>query len=94
MLRIMHLIFGPALPAGLVLVAFAIGNAAAQGSPEVRDACTGDAMQFCSEFIPDVPSVTKCMVAKRRQLSRVCQLAMANQHKVYHYRDRRRAHHR
>jgi hypothetical protein len=93
MLRIMHLICGPALPVTFLFLALGIGGAAAQGSPDVREACTGDAMQFCSEFIPDVPSVTKCMVARRRHLSRECQVAMARQHNVYRHRDRRRAHH-
>jgi hypothetical protein len=93
MLRLMRLICGPALPAGIFTVALGIVAAAAQGSPEVREACTGDAMQFCSEFIPDVPRVTRCMIAKRRHLSRECQVAMAREHRSYHYRDRRRLHH-
>lgn len=93
MRRLMHLICGPVLPAALFTVALGVVGAAAQGSPEVRDACTGDAMQFCSEFIPDVPKVTRCMTVKRRQLSRECQLAMAREHRALHYRDRRRLHH-
>jgi hypothetical protein len=81
----MALACGPALPAVILLIGvYATGtsSASAQGSQEARDACTGDAMQFCSEFIPDVQKTTKCMMAKRRMLSRGCQIAMANQHRA------------
>ncbi len=89
MLRLMHLVCGPVLPAGLVVVGIGIagiGLAAAQSSPETRDACTPDAMRLCSEFVPDVPKVTACMKAHYRQLSRECRVAMANEHKVYRRR--------
>ena len=49
MLRIMHRVCGPALPAALLLIgmsAMGITDAAAQGSPEARQACTPDAMRF------------------------------------------------
>ena len=73
MLRIMHRVCGPALPATLLLIgmsAMGITDAAAQGSPEARQACTPDAMRLCSEFTSDVSQTTKCMMAKRGQLSR------------------------
>jgi hypothetical protein len=85
MLRIMRLTCGPGLPAVALLIgvyAMGTGDANAQASQATRDACTGDAMQFCSEFVPDVEKITKCMVAKRRMLSKACQAAMANEHKV------------
>ena len=75
MLRIMHRVCGPALPAALLLIgmsAMGITDAAAQGSPEARQACTPDAMRLCSEFTSDVSQTTKCMMAKRRQLSAAC----------------------
>ena len=49
MLRIMHRVCGPALPAALLLIgmsAMGITDAAAQGSPEARQACTPDAMRL------------------------------------------------
>ena len=71
MLRIMHCVCGPALPAALLLIGMSvmgITDAAAQGSPEARQACTPDAMRLCSEFTSDVSQTTKCMMAKRAQL--------------------------
>jgi hypothetical protein len=55
-----------------------------QGTPEQRQACAPDAMRLCSDFIPDVPKITKCMKEKRDQLSEACRRAMA--HKPHHYR--------
>ena len=79
MLRITHRVCGPALPAALLLIgmsAMGITDAAAQGSPEARQACTPDAMRLCSEFTSDVSQTTKCMMAKRGQLSAACRMAM------------------
>ena len=91
MLRIMHHVCGPALPAALLLIgmtAMGITDAAAQGSPEARQACTPDAMRLCSEFTSDVSLTTKCMMAKRAQWSPECRAAMAHgtSHRAYrHY---------
>ena len=91
MLRIMHCVCGPALPAALLLIGMSvmgITDAAAQGSPEARQACTPDAMRLCSEFTSDVSQTTKCMMAKRAQLSPECRAAMAHgtSHRAYrHY---------
>jgi hypothetical protein len=93
LLRIMRFVCRPALSAGLLLIgisAAAIGTAAAQGSPEARQACAPDAMRLCSDFIPDVPKITRCMTAKRAQLSKECRVAMANQHRYYQHRSYRR----
>ena len=49
-----------------------LAPATAQGTPEQRAACEGDAMRLCSEFIPDVARITRCMEVKRRQLSPRC----------------------
>ena len=82
MLRTMHLACRLLLPAGLLLIALAtigVGSAAAQqGTPEAREACTPDAMRLCSDFIPDVAKVTRCMMAKRSQLSAACRMAMSH----------------
>jgi hypothetical protein len=53
-------------------VACAPVPAAAQGTPEQQQACQPDAMRLCSEFIPDVPSITKCMDRNRASLSPAC----------------------
>jgi len=78
------------LLAGLLLVG--ITAAAAQdGSAEQRQACAPDAMRLCSEAIPDVPKITKCMIAKYRELSEPCQVAMRNgpaAHRVYRHQRR------
>jgi hypothetical protein len=89
-MRIMRLAFWPAVPVGLLLIGLHGANAQDQSSPEVRQACTPDAMRLCSDFIPDVPKITRCMMAKRAQLSRECRVAMANQHRIYHRRDYQR----
>lgn len=86
MLRFMRLVCWPALPVGLLLIgigAAGIGGATAQGSDEARQACTGDAMRLCSDFIPDVSKITVCMRVKRAQLSAECRLAMAHEHMRY-----------
>jgi hypothetical protein len=57
--------------AGIVLW-LGVWPAAAQGTPEQRAACEGDAMRLCSEFGGDVQRITACMSQKRRYLSPQC----------------------
>jgi hypothetical protein len=57
--------FGLAFAAGLT-------PAAAQGTPEQRQACQPDAMRLCSEFVPDVDRITACMIKNRIRLSPAC----------------------
>jgi hypothetical protein len=85
MLRILRLVGGPALPAcfaaiGICLVG--VTGAFAQ-SEEARQACTGDAMRLCGDFVPDVAKVTACMMRKRGQVSAGCRVAMAHEHARY-----------
>ena len=87
-MRIVRFLSRSALPAGLLLIG--LHAAAAQGTPEERQACTPDAMRLCSDVIPDVPKITKCMIAKRPQLSKECRVAMAHQHRLYQHRAYRR----
>lgn len=90
MLRIMYLACWLVLPAGLLAVA--PSSADAQDA-DVRQACTGDAMRVCSDFIPDVPKITVCMKRNYRRLSSGCRQAMARQHRIYHHRYYYRARH-
>ena len=86
MLSIFGRVCGPALPVcfGVVgICALSITSAVAEVSDEARQACTGDAMRLCSDFIPDVQKVTACMMRKRGQLSAECRLAMAHEHMRY-----------
>jgi hypothetical protein len=46
--------------------------AAAQGTPEQRAACEGDATRLCGQFVPDVQRITSCMTQMRRYLSPRC----------------------
>jgi hypothetical protein len=56
---------------GLVLAA-GFAPAAAQGTPEQRQACQPDALRLCGEFVPDVDRITACMVKNRIRLSPPC----------------------
>jgi hypothetical protein len=82
MLRVTHRVCGLALPAALLLIAMGMTGAAAQGTPEARQACTPDAMRLCSDFLSDVSQTTRCMMAKRAQWSPACRAAMG--HRTYH----------
>ena len=63
--------------AGLALSgALAITGAAAQGTPEQRAACEGDAMRVCGQYVPDVPQITACMRRNCGSLSARCRAAM------------------
>jgi hypothetical protein len=57
-----------------ITAAFAAGStpAAAQGTPEQRQACQPDALRLCGEFVPDVDRITACMVKNRIRLSPPC----------------------
>jgi hypothetical protein len=91
MLSIFRLVCGPALPVSFGVIGICvlgITGAAAQASDEARQACTGDAMRLCSDFIPDVPKITACMMRKRAQLSAECRLAMAHEHMRYRHTGR------
>ena len=83
MLRTVRLTCLLTLPVGLLLIGLTV--ASAQGTPEQRQACAPDAMRLCSDFIPDVPKITKCMKAKYRELSRPCRVAMAHKHTVHRH---------
>lgn len=47
--------------------------ASAQGTPEQRAACTGDAFEFCGAEIPDATRVEACLRKNIRKISPACQ---------------------
>ena len=61
-----------------ITCAIGSGPAAAQGTPEQQQACQPDALRLCSEFVPDVPSITKCMVRNRASLSPACRAVFSH----------------
>ena len=62
-----------------VVVALLASSSAgfAQGTPEQRAACTGDAFRLCSSEIPNVGRVTSCMKQNFSKLSDGCKAAFA-----------------
>jgi len=60
---------------GSAIVATVIAStsmAFAQGTPEQRAACTGDAFRYCAAEIPNVPKITACMRVNFNKLSPAC----------------------
>jgi hypothetical protein len=64
--------FGLAWAMTLSAMTFMPAPAAAQGTPEQRQACQPDALRLCSEFVPDVDRITACMIKNRIRLSPPC----------------------
>jgi hypothetical protein len=49
------------------------GPASAQGTPQQRSACIGDAFRFCSGDIPNVARIEACLLQNRERLHTACQ---------------------
>ena len=62
--------------AALLALALTWSQAAAQGTPEQRAACEGDAMRVCSQY-QDVNQIKTCMQRNRGLVSARCRAAMA-----------------
>jgi hypothetical protein len=58
-----------AVAAAMILIPTAV---AAQGTPEQRAACTGDAFEFCGPEIPDPDKVGACLRKNMKQISADC----------------------
>jgi len=58
----------------MVVLLAGLNAAAAQGDP--RELCVSDALRLCNDYVPDEAKITRCMMAKRRQLSAPCRNAM------------------
>jgi hypothetical protein len=50
----------------------AVGLAAAQGTPQQQQACSGDAQRLCGAFIPDAQKTGACLARNRAQLTPAC----------------------
>ncbi len=63
----------------LALLSCGLGSAVARADDadnytiEEVQACSGDAMRFCQDALPDVHKIEACMLAKKAQLSKRCQ---------------------
>jgi hypothetical protein len=68
---------------------FAPAPATAQGTPQQQQACQGDAVRLCGQFIPDVAKIKACMSQKRAQVSAACRATI-----VGPSHGRRHRHHR
>ena len=57
---------------GLAFAAISTASFAA-GTPEQRQACTGDVFRLCSSDIPNVDRIVACLKRQRSNLSPACQ---------------------
>jgi len=56
----------------MALSASALSTSASAYTPEQQQACTGDAMNLCGAYIPDVDRITACMIQNKARLSPGC----------------------
>ena len=47
-----------------------------QQDQQNQQACMGDAMTFCGQFIPDRERVARCLMSNRRRISPACRVAL------------------
>ncbi|ULO23012.1 hypothetical protein [Methylocystis sp. SB2] len=55
-----------------ILALFALTPAFAQGTPEQRQACEGDANRVCEAYIPDAVAIERCLRANAGSISAAC----------------------
>lgn len=53
-------------------------TALAQGTPEQRQACSGDAQRLCGHTIPDERRTGACLASNRRNLSPACRAVFSS----------------
>jgi hypothetical protein len=51
-------------------------SALAQGTAAQRDACEGDAISLCGEYIPNVAAIEACLKRKIKTLSPACRVVV------------------
>jgi hypothetical protein len=74
MVAVQSRIFQSGLMLAAALSVSLLSSTAQAYTPEQQQACTGDALQLCGEFVPDVDRVTACMIRKKSQLSPGCRV--------------------
>jgi hypothetical protein len=74
MVAVQSRIFQSGLMLAMALSVSPWSSAAEAYTPEQQQACTGDALQLCGEFVPDVDRVTACMIRRKSQLSPGCRV--------------------
>ena len=53
-------------------IVFMPALAAAQGTAEQKNACMGDAFQFCGDYIPDATKIEACLRKNIKSISPAC----------------------
>jgi len=51
-----------------------------QHEQENQDACMGDAMTLCGQFVPDRERVAACLLSNRHRVSAPCRVALSHWH--------------
>jgi hypothetical protein len=74
MVAVQSRIFQSGLMLAMAFSVSLLASAAQAYTPEQQQACTGDALQLCGEFVPDVDRVTACMIRRKSQLSPGCRV--------------------
>jgi hypothetical protein len=74
MVAVQSRIFQAGLLLAMALSASLLASAAQAYTPEQQQACMGDALQLCGEYVPDVERVTACMIRNRSRLSPGCRV--------------------
>jgi hypothetical protein len=59
-------------------------------SDEQQQACTPDAFRICGRYIPNIDSITACMIANTSQLSAACRATFPADYRVRRHFHRHR----
>ena len=62
-----------------------INPAAAQGTPEQRQACTPEVFRLCNQFVPDAARITACLERNRTRLVPECRRALSGGEPRHYY---------
>jgi hypothetical protein len=71
---------GSTLTLTLLGLAFALAPARAEDAQQNQNACMGDAMSVCGQFIPDRERIAHCLISNRSRVSAPCRVALARWH--------------
>jgi hypothetical protein len=51
-----------------------------QQEQQNQDACMGDAMTICGQFVPDREKVAACLLSNKHRISPACRIALSHWH--------------